>query len=796
MLRSYLTLALRTLRRRKGYTAVNVLGLTVGLACCALVAVFLQYELSYDTHHDDADRIYRILSSRDGDTFSSIRFKNFFGTEGADQPLLAERLSNAIPAVEQAALFEILTGPVFVRTPSGDAFTSERRLVTNTGPAFADLFTFERVAGAPLAEALAEPNTAVLTRSTARLYFGGENPVGRTLEVGSQEMTVRSVIADPPANSQLTFDFALSVERVPNWAAYHYVRLADGADPAVVAPLVTQLMDDLFPDRAERSDGFTERLQALTEIHLAERALYDDTPHRNPAYLWTFGAIGLLILLITTVNYTNLALALHAGRNTEIGVRKALGGHRWQIAGQFLTEALLLSLLCVPLALAACSLVLPSFNRLMGTGIARSQLLQPAILGAAVGLAVLTGLVVGAHPALVLARRRTVDLFGRPFSSAGRRAWSLRYSLIALQFVVLIGLGSLSWVVYDQLRFMQAGDLGYETEHVVRTNFSADSSQYQLLRRELLTSPAIQHVGMGLQPRPPANRTPFRIYGEEAVYSAATLRQVDVYWFDVMGIEHPALEAMKREGPGAPNRALINETATREVRTGDPVGKVWQFANGNPDAPLYPIDGVIRDLHINPMREAVVPTIYQISARPSYGYNILVRLTPGRTQDGLEHIRAVGAALFPDTPQQLTFLSERLAELYRQEQRFGMLAGALSVLAIVLAALGLASLVAYLTRLRMKEIGIRKAMGGTTTSVVALLNREYVRIVGAAFLIGAPLAWLAAMWWLEQFAYRVDISLVVFGTVGLGALGVATLAVSTQALRIARINPADVLRDN
>jgi putative ABC transport system permease protein len=797
MLKSYLTLALRTLRRQRVYTAVNALGLTVGLACAALVAVFLEYELTYDGHHENADRIYRILNVSGADAFSTVQFKDFFRTEGDAQRRLAERLPEAIPAIEAATNFEILTGSVFVETAKGNRFASDRRLVTNTGPAFAALFTFERVAGAPLADALARPRSAVLTATTARRYFGDADPIGQPLTVDGTEATVRAVVADPPPNTRLRFDLAMQVERIPNWGAYHYVRLAEGAAPEAVAAQVTALMDELFPrrteDRGYNETRDTERLQPLTAIHLAERALYDDTPHRAPIYLWAFGAIGLLILGITTINYANLALALYAGRHQEIGVRKALGGHRRQIAGQFLVEAVLLALLCVPLALGVCAAVLPAFNALMETSIAAARLAQPVVLGALVGVAALAGLGAGSYPAFVLARKQAVDLFGRGLGASGGRGWSLRHGLIALQFAVLIGLGSLSWVAYDQLAFMQTGDLGYETEHVVRTNVRADSAAYQQYRQRLVASSAIQAVGMGAAPNLANNTGTFGLVGGDRTFPGRYQR-VDTHWFDVMGLDHPVVERMQTQGPTGPPRALVNQAAADRLAPVDPVGRLWSFAPDNPDANTYEIAGVLPNLHLNSMRRAIVPMLFEVFASPPRGYNILVRTTEGRTQAGLAHVRAVTDELFPDTPLQLTFLDDQVAQLYEQERRFMTLAATLSGVAILLAALGLTSLVAYLTRLRMKEIGVRKSLGASVAGLVALLNREYVPIVGAAFLVGAPLAWWAADAWLGQFAYRVGLSPLMFVGAGLGALAVAAVAVSTQAVRAARVNPAQVLR--
>jgi len=798
MLRAYVRLALRRFRRRTGYTAVNAVGLTVGLVCCALVAVFLQYELSWDTHHDGADRIYRILSQYGTSEYSDIRFEGFNdGTDdAAEQRALTRRLVEVIPAVEQAANYVILDDEQYVETEDGDRFTSDRQLVTTTGTRFMKLFAFERVAGASLTEAFRDPSSAVLTATTAQRYFGAADPIGQTLTVGASTVTVRAIVADPPSNSRLQFDLALHLKQSPYWAAHQYVRLADGIDPAAITPQVSAVMDEVDPSRRDDDRLQGERLQALSDVYLAPRKSFDRGPHRDAAYLWVFAAIGGLILVVTTINYANLALALYAERRAEIGVRKALGGHREQIAGQFMAEAAVLALGCVPLALLGAAAVLPAFNALMDTSIAATRVLQPAVLGIMAALALLTGLAAGGYPAFVLARKPSIELFDRGLSSAGRQRWSLRHGLIALQFVVLIGLGSLSWIAIDQLRFMQADSLAYQTENVIRlSGASRDTTAYAQWRQRLLAAPSIAAVGMGPDPRPRRPTGTFALSGDpDRIYEGGQVQTVDVHWFDVIGIDHPAAEAMKRDGPGAPQRTLINETAAALLDGVDPVGQRWIADPGGGNYATPPIEGTLPDLYFHSMRQELAPTAYRIHATPPWSTSILVRLESGRLQAGMDHVRTVWGDLRPDRPFQASFMSNLVADLYEQEQRFTTLSGVLAGIAILLAALGLASLVAYLTRLRLKEIGIRKALGGTTASIVALLNKEYVKLVGVAFVVGVPLAWWGGNRWLQQFALQVDVSPLVFLGSGLAALVVAVAAVSLQAGRAARVDPATVLR--
>ena len=639
MLRSYLTLAVRTLRRRLGYTLVNLIGLTIGLACCATVAVFLQYELRYDTHHKDADRIYRILRDFRTSTYSTVAFQGYNSASPATQRALAERLPEALPDVEQATNFDIFSDPLFVRTEDGRSFESTRYLMTNTGPAFADVFTFDTVAGEPLEDALAQPYSVALTESAAATYFGDQNPIGETLQLDSLTTTVRAVIADPPTNSRITFDFAVQVKKIPNYGAFHYMRLAEGTDPDALAPQITQVMDEVYPWRVENAsmakNGKGEQLQSLTDIHLAKRALYDDSPHRNPAYLWAFGAIGLLILIITTINYANLALALYADRNQEIGVRKAMGGYRGQIAGQFLAEAGLLAVACVPLALGLCALVLPGFNAIMETDISRLRLLQPEIAASVFGLALVTGLAAGGYPAFVMARKRAVDLFGQS-ASAGRagRVGSLRHGLIALQFVVLIGLGSLSWMAYDQLRFMQDSDLGYETGSVVQLrNFrTRDSTEYLQLKQRLERASAIEAVGTGVIPGPGGNRSNYTRPGSDIVHRDVYSEIVDVGWFSAMGVRHPVADSMREAGLSGPQRVLINEAAAQRFGFANPVGQEIILGPSYDEPIRMTIDGVLPDMHFRPMRQEIKPTVFRVRPVRSATFGAIVRFAPERTE--------------------------------------------------------------------------------------------------------------------------------------------------------------------
>ena len=330
--------------------------------------------------------------------------------------------------------------------------------------------------------------------------------------------------------------------------------------------------------------------------------------------------------------------------------------------------------------------------------------------------------------------------------------------------------------------------------------FAPEKVQSSGIRQTLSPSPcsaptsAIRAVGTGVTPNPGGNRATVRAVGSDVVHRDVYVERVDVSWFDAMGVEHPVVEEMTAAGRTGPPRYLVNRAAADrfgfETSTGE---EVIIGANGDDQTPVA-VSGILPNMHLRPMRQEIKPTIFRVMPVRRYIFGALVRFAPGRVDDGMQHLQEVWAEMRPDTPLQALFLDDEVAELYEQERRFTTFSAVLAGLAILMAALGLASLVAYLTRLRTKEIGVRKALGGSVGSIVALLNKEYVWIVGAAFALGAPLAWVAADWWLGQFAYRIGLSVWPFLAAGLGALVVAVAAVSAQALRAARVDPAQVLR--
>ena len=560
MLRNHLKLALRMLRRRRVYALVNGTGLTVGLLCVALVALFLRHELQYDRFHDNPDDVHRVLREKRTNWWSTIPFPRYEEASTAEQRRLPQALTEQVPTIDAATNFYV--GPHGEETSAyverGDRrFTENHLLYTTTGAAFFEVFSFDVLRGDP-SDLLQGPGSAVLTESASRQYFRQvDGVVGKLLTVhaprGVQEVEVTGIIEDVPPTSHFTFEVALQVDRIPNWGAYVYVRTLPDASTEGLTSRVRSIMNEVRPQRVEdpllRSVLGGVRIQALPDIHLGPRMLYDQQSHRDPRYLWAFGAIGLLILLIVGINYTNLAVALSSERRREIGIRKVSGAGRGQVAGQFLIEAVVLTFLCLPVVLIGLEGVVPVFNQVMNSHLQNDVLTSPLLLSGLVGLALFVGLCAGSYPALVLSRKEAVSLFQESLGSGTKRTgpmrtWSMRHALIAVQFALLIGLGGVTWFVNSQLHFLQTKDLGFETQGLVELPQVDSTETYRQIRNQLRSAPEIQAVIAGIAPGPGRFHVTYRAEDSERVRSNGDILTVDPGWFQVLGSDLPAVRQL------------------------------------------------------------------------------------------------------------------------------------------------------------------------------------------------------------------------------------------------------------
>lgn len=805
MLRNYLKITLRNLRKQMGYTFINVVGLGLGLAVCVLMLLYVQNDLSYDRFHEHADRIYRV------------------GLEGAinGQPLktvntsapMARVLPQEYPEIEYATrIWDI--GPVLFA--HGDQQFYEERFYYTDSTVF-DVFSYPLLQGDPKT-ALAKPNSVILTETTARKYFGDENPMGRVLRYeGQEDFTVTGVAADVPTNTHLRWDMLGSIvssERAesPVWISnsfYTYLRLREGSDPAdleakfpnlvrkYVAPQIEQALGQSFEDVLASGLEWGYFLQPLDDIHLHSQGI-DGGPGGDGdiSYVYILSMIAVFVLLIACINFMNLATARSANRAKEVGLRKMLGSNRRQLINQFLGESVLLALVAMLLALIVTIALLPLFNNMAGRTLALGSDVVLGLVGLALGAGVLAGL----YPAFVLSSFRPAAVLKGTLAT-GVRGGRMRSVLVVTQFAISIALLVGTGVVFDQLRYMQTTNLGFDQDQVVvlRAETQDARNQFDTFRQALLqSSDVVEVAGASGIPGRVNNDTVFRPEGaaNEQIYDMHVISATPEY-LETLGLNLVTGRSFSRDRPADVNSAyVINETAARLLgwTPEDAVGKaLTRVAAGDNDEDLPgQVVGVVQDFHFDSMHEAISPLAIYLT--PGYVYYLPIRIRPDNVPATLSFIEERYAAFQPTHPFQYTFLDEDFGRLFAQEEKLSRIYGAFTLFAIFIACLGLFGLASFVTQHRTKEIGVRKVLGASVPQIVVLLSKEFTKLVALAFLLAAPVAYLAMDRWLQDFAYRVDVQWYILALAGVAALLVAWSTVSYQSIRAAMTDPVKALR--
>ena len=804
MLKNYLKVALRTMRRQPGYTAINLLGLAAGLACCLVVVVFVQEERSYDRFHRLADRTYRVVTT--------MQFS------GGEAPVVA-------PGPLGPALVELSPGVVDQARVRciGDPFVVERKAerfsesgLCYADPSFFSVFDFPLCQGDPQT-ALGRPYTLVLSDDLARKFFGADDPIGQTLRLGGEQVyEVTGVLAEPPGRSHFEPRFLASFATlealdpvVETWAeggANPFVVLAPGYSSEQLQAHLDGRLDDYMGLFASSTKAY---VQPLTEIYFSDPSSWPQSASERRGdvrYLYLFSTVALLILIVADINYMNLATARALRRAREVGVRKAVGATRVQLVRQFLSEAVLLSLLAFVLAFVLAWFALPLFGKTIGRLLETTLLLEGGVLLPFLGIVLLVGLLAGSYPAFYLAAFDAVAVLkGR--ASTGRGAAWLRKGLVVTQFTVSIGLVACTVVMWHQLNYVRNRSLGFDKERVVViTTSDAVEGQYAAFKRSLLALPDVQgvttapmpgHIGMMIV----SHRVEGYNHEAEGIPWIASF-EVDEDFLNVLDIDLIAGRNLDSErGTDAQEAVMVNETAVRDFGWGSPeeaLGKVVRRPSGKGKTlrmEPYRVVGVVGDFQSWTAKRALDPILIYLTEDVSmFNEKVLVKLRPGGVPGALARLEDVWARFAPDDPFQYAFMDQEVDAFYRAETRLGRLLSGFSLLVVGIACLGLFGLAAFSAEQRTKEIGIRKAIGASVPGLIKLLCRDYLILVGLAFLVAAPLAYLAMRQWLDRFAYAVDVGLGTLLLVGLGALFVALLTVSYQAIKAAHADPVEALR--
>ncbi len=786
MLTNYLKIAFRNLLRYKGYTAINITGLAVGTACCLLILLYVRDELSFDRHHQHADRVVRVLVGEEQ-----------VATPTAIVPLFAREF----PEVEAAARIYPLGQYRDVVVRYGQQAFEEAGFFYADSTVF-DVLTFPFVMGEPQT-ALIRPNTLVLTATTARKYFGEANPMGKLVQVGSgTDYEVTGVIEDLPSSSHVQFDILASFSTT-GWSEreiwnsanfFSYLLLKDEGSLVSLRPKVTALLDRV---RESPSSGIGEdyflTLQPLTDIHLYFEG--------RITYVYLFSAIALLILLVACANYMNLATARASRRAREVGVRKTAGAHRGQIARQFFGESALMVAGALVLAVLLAEVLLPAFNAVSDKALAFRYFEDPFLLPALLGLGVVVSLIAGSYPALLLSSYRPAQVLKSTLAASSGGAL-FRKTLVVFQFAVTVFLIAGAAVVYQQLNFMRSKDLGFNKDQVVVLSISDRSLQeaYATLKTELMQHPNVVHTS-AINSIPGFQRSGYGMTAEgmdlnegegEAMLVGGIPADKDVVetlgLTLLAGLGFPKYESYTPE-PGS-YVYLVNETLVRQVgwSVEEAVGKRINLQSNRQGE----IVGVFKDYHFLSLHEDIHPQAIFIEPR-QFSY-LMVKVGPGDIPGTLAFLDQTWQRLAPHRPFVYRFLDQEFEGLYRADEQMARILTAFAVLAVLIACLGLLGLASFAAERRTKEIGVRKVLGASVPQIVMLLTKEFTVLVLVAFVVAAPAAYLVMTRWLNDFAFRIDISWPIFLIAGLIALGIAFLTVSYQSVRAAVANPANSLR--
>ncbi|MDP2058720.1 MAG: ABC transporter permease, partial [Flavobacteriaceae bacterium] len=796
------------LLKNKGYSAINIFGLAMGLASCLLIALYVTDELSYDRYNLHADRIYRI------NTDFRIGGGDMHMTQTSD--MMGELLKKDYPQVEESTRIYTSSGSKLIK--KGNEFINEPR-VANVDSTFFNVFTLPVIEG-DTKSALNEPNTVVITESTAKKYFGSTNVLGKTVEVKNEETTtpykITAVIKDIPHNTHFNFDFLFSMKNVDySWGQltshnFHtYLLLKPGTDYKLfeknfskymelyMLPAIQQFINVKNMDELKKSGTYINySLIPLTAIHLHSNYSFEITPSGNIQYVYIFSAVALFILILACINFMNLSTARSAKRAREVGIRKVLGTERKTLIFQFLAESTLTAFISLIIALGIAYLVLPLFNNVAAKSLSVNDLFGVQILPLLVLLPFVVGLLAGSYPALFLSKFKPIVVL-KGNANSGFKKSNLRNVLVVFQFSASIILIISTLIVYSQLQYIQTKKLGFNKDQVlIIDDAHALNNNLQAFKNEVL---AMQGVSSGTLSSflPVANSSRSdNTYSKEAVMDLKSSIDMQTWWVDydyikTMGMEIVQGRNFSKDYGTDSNAILITETTAKLLGYDNAVGKNIYVPSDNTSLTSLQIIGVVKDFNFESLRQKLGPLCMRLS---DSGGLASFKVTAADTKNLIAQVEEKWKTLAPGMPFRYRFMSDSFDEMYRSEQRAGTVAMVFATLAILIACLGLFGLVTYMAEQRNKEIGIRKVLGASVSNVVTLLSKDFLVLVLIAAVLAFPLAWWVMHKWLQDFEYRININVWFFVIAGVSALLIALITVSFQAIKAAIANPVKSLR--
>jgi putative ABC transport system permease protein len=805
MFRNYFKIALRNLWKNKGFSAINIFGLAIGIGTCLLITLYVLDELSFDRFNKNSDRIYRV----------NVDIK--FG--GADQKFavacapLAFSMVRDYPQVENAVRFRNYGGSAVKK---GNQNIQERNIISADSTLF-DVFTLPMFRGNPKT-ALTQPNSVVITESIANKYFGKTDVLGKQLLFDNRNLyAITGVIKDMPENAHFHYDFFVSLSSSPesredNWLSFNfntYLLLKPGTDPKIIEAKFTEVMKKYMWPQAESvmhvtADEFRKSgnylnlsLMPLTDIHLKSDRIAELAANSSIQTVYIFSAIAIFILLIACVNFMNLSTARSSNRAKEVGVRKVLGTLRSNLINQFLTESVMMSLIAFIIAMVVSLLLLPLFNQLASKQFTLSPFAHPLLVPLLFLFAIAVGLIAGSYPAFYLSAFKPIEVLKGKIG-AGFKSSYFRSILVVFQFFISIFLIIGTIVIYRQLHYIQNKKLGFNKEQVltIKGTYVLDK-QVEAFRDEVLKQPGITSATISGFLPVPSSRTdnPFFPEGEIDNKKAVSMQNwsVDYDYIKTLGMEISKGRNFSKDFGTDSSAVILNETAARLFGYQDPIGKkisklldVKSTATQN-----YTVIGVVKNFHFSSLRENIGALCLTLGRSTE---NVSFRLSTNNLAATVKNIESIWKKMAPQEPFNYSFLNEDFNAMYASEQRVGKIFIVFAILAIFIACLGLLGLATYAAEQRTKEIGIRKVLGASISNIAAMLSKDFLKLVVIAAVITFPVAGWAMNKWLQDFAYRIAISWWIFMIAGLLAVVIALITISFQAIKAAVSNPVKSLR--
>jgi len=802
MLFNYIKIAFRNLVRKKVYTAINVIGLSVGAAASLIIFLYVYDQLSYDEFIPDSNRVYRMVEERK----YPDRVADFAMIPSGFSTILAQE----IPEIEAST--RLVGFPNFSTNVRYKDNIFAESYFFSADSNFFEFFPFQLLKGNPN-NVLRHPNTIVLTASTAARYFGDEEPVGKFLEMFGTNVEVVGVMEDVPANSHLKFDalgpsMTIDFVREANFyvaGTFTYVRLAPNANAKTVDEKMPAVVEKYVAGPIERDlgvsykkyvadgNGYRFFLQPIEDIHLTSHRMNEIRANGSLTAVRTLMLICILILVIAGINFVNLATARSSERAKEVGVRKVLGSMRKQLIIQFLAESLLISFISMIIAFAIVQGSLAFFNTTFKTQLQLTD--NPVAISVLLGVTLVLGLASGLYPAFYISSLKPVLVLKGKFQSSAMGNW-LRNGLVVFQFTISIILISATLIVYDQLEFMQNKSLGFERENLLVINHNTEGDQSAAIHDELRRIPGVKAVGASSSvPGGYFFGLLFRLQGSGEIFTPKGFNADDNF-AEAMGLNIIDGRWFSREYDDTLS-IVVNQRAVKALNLKDPVGTILTN-NVNPTTTArYTIVGVVEDFNFESLHLDIAPLVIMSTEGQFTFQNALVaRVEMNGMDNTLAAMESKWKELVPTEPFNYNFLDQRLKILYESEQASGNLLTTFTLIAIIVACVGLFGLTAYTANQRTKEIGVRKVLGATSASIVQLLSKDFALLVLVALLIGAPMAWYMMREWLQSFAFRVPLNATPFLYAGLIVAVFTMVTISYQAVKSALINPAESLKED